>query len=250
MSANPSASHDLILLKKTDQPSEKISCNTNGSEKSSTDEISKDVSETMDTTFKANDDPQKIVSNSLERQVCRIEAKLNNIQSTLSQLHRAIITSTIDSIDENQFPELPLDTEDSMNKFEKDLCDKSFRKKAVSIMSILIVMKNIVILLMRTSIFFSQEAYLISLNGIGGAKDGSKIVRSVVLSTISSELLSTYTWTGRSQNSNKKAFESKKNIINLLYTAIRAYDSSYSEADCSSDLKYKIFKYAYRKYVV
>lgn len=91
---------------------------------------------------------------------------------------------------------------------------------------------------------------MISLNGIGGTKDGSKIVRSVVLSTISSELLSTYTWTGRSQNSNKKAFESKKNIINLLYTAIRAYDTSYSKADCSSDLKYKIFKYAYRKYVV
>lgn len=97
MSANTSGSHDSISLNKSDQPSDKISCDTNGSEKSNTDEISKDVSETMDITFKANDDPQKIVPNSLERQVCRIEAKLNNIQSTLSQLHRAIINSTIGS---------------------------------------------------------------------------------------------------------------------------------------------------------
>lgn len=88
---------------------------------------------------------------------------------------------------------------------------------------------------------------MISINGIGGMKNGSKIIRSVVAATISPKVLSMYTWTGRS---GKKAFETKKKIVDLFYLVIRSYDAGYSRTNCLTDLKYKIFKYAYTKLVI
>lgn len=84
---------------------------------------------------------QKSSSNGLEKQVCRIEAKINQIHSTLLQLHRAFISSTIGvnaSAGTEQFPELPIATEESMNKFEQDLCEISYHEKVVSMISVLI----------------------------------------------------------------------------------------------------------------
>lgn len=80
---------------------------------------------------------------------------------------------------------------------------------------------------------------------MAGHEKGSKIVKSVVLATISQELLSEFTWTGKSNKGEKKAFNSKKAIIEMLYNVIRAYDATYTRSTCTHDLKYKIFKYAY-----
>lgn len=93
------------------------------------------LSNNAETSFDVNDSKKK-TTNSLERQVCRIEAKINQMQSTLSQLHRTIISSAVgvNAVPgPEQFPELPLDTEESMNKFETDLNEKSYRKKVVSV---------------------------------------------------------------------------------------------------------------------
>lgn len=87
-------------------------------------------------TLKTNES-QKTTSDGLERQVCRLEVKVGQILSTLSQLHRAVVSSSIgvNAVPgPEQFPELPLVTEESMDKFENDLCENdSYRKKVVSV---------------------------------------------------------------------------------------------------------------------
>lgn len=72
--------------------------------------------------------------------------------------------------------------------------------------------------------------------------------RSVVFAAISPQVLSKYTWTGRSTKPNVKlSFEKKQNIVQILFDVVYAYDSRYSRTECEEDWKYKIFKYAYKE---
>lgn len=92
------------------------------------------------------DDSQQNGSTGLERQVFRIEAKLNEMQSVMLQIQRMIISSSIGvsaSIRPEEFPELPLITEDSLNKFEKDLSEESYMKKVVSDIEYLNILTNV-----------------------------------------------------------------------------------------------------------
>lgn len=89
--------------------------------------------------------------------------------------------------------------------------------------------------------------YLISLNGARGSKKGSKIVKSVVEAVISRAVLSTYTWTGRTNSTvtKKNALSSKQNTLDLIFEVIKAYDTNYSKQECMDDIKYKVCKYAH-----
>lgn len=70
----------------------------------------------------------------LERQVCRIEAKINQLHLVVMQIHRASISNVTSSLLElDRFAELPLKSEEMLNKFELDLADVSYREKIVSI---------------------------------------------------------------------------------------------------------------------
>lgn len=61
-------------------------------------------------------------------------------------------------------------------------------------------------------------------------------------------LLSQYTWTGKGKNGDRKhSFGKHKQLVKVIYEAVRAGDSRYSLAQCKLDLVNKVFKYAYRK---
>lgn len=102
---------------------------------------------------------------------------------------------------------------------------------------------------MNLNIFFRfQLNYLVSINGVRGDKNGSKIIKSVAHATISPTLLSKYTWSGRSSTKEKKLVLSNKvQIIDLIYHVVKAYDVNYSRSDCHDDLIYKVCKYAHQK---
>lgn len=69
-----------------------------------------------------------------ERQYARFEAKLNQIHQLLIQIQRARISNATASLLESErIPELPLTSEESLNKFELDLSEHSYRQKIVSI---------------------------------------------------------------------------------------------------------------------
>lgn len=94
--------------------------------------------------------------------------------------------------------------------------------------------------------FLFQIEYLCTINGTNGIKDGSKIVRSVVFSTICPSVLQYYTWTGHSgfnKSGQKKDFKQKKNIFAVFFDVIHAYDKKYSKTDCEDDFKYRILKH-------
>lgn len=81
------------------------------------------------TTFKENGSP-----NLLNRQLARLEVKINQMHLLLIQIQRASISNVTSSLSElDRILELPLQTVDMLNKFEVDLCQDSYRKKIVSI---------------------------------------------------------------------------------------------------------------------
>lgn len=91
-----------------------------------------------------------------------------------------------------------------------------------------------------------QFLYLCTINGTNGIKDGGKIVRSVVFSTICPSVLKKFSWTGNSgfnQPGLKKDFKQKKNIFGIFFDVIYAYDKKYTKMDCEDDLKNRIFKH-------
>lgn len=66
-------------------------------------------------------------------QMARLEAKLNEMHSILMQVHRACISNAVSTqIESENVHELPLTSDDSLNKFEQDLAQKSYREKIVS----------------------------------------------------------------------------------------------------------------------
>lgn len=78
-------------------------------------------------------------SNVLQKQISRIEAKVNNMQRILSQIHRMLIANSIGRCNDGSIrlstesvAGLPLLTIESFNKFENDLNDRTFREQIVS----------------------------------------------------------------------------------------------------------------------
>lgn len=70
---------------------------------------------------------------STERQLARIEAKLDEMHKVLIQIQRASISGATTSLMESEnIPELPLTSVESLDKFEQDLSDEAYRKKIVS----------------------------------------------------------------------------------------------------------------------
>lgn len=87
---------------------------------------------------------------------------------------------------------------------------------------------------------------MVSINGVGEDREGSKIIRSVAHAIISPELLKKFTWTGRSAPKvQKNSFSTKEKIIGLIYNTVNAYDTKYSRSNCDSDLKYRVCKHAH-----
>lgn len=88
-------------------------------------------------SFKANEHPKQD-SDVFCKQMSRIEAKVNRIQTVLQQIQRMIISTKIhdgsgnSDCAQNVF-ELPLQTVQSLDKFESDLSTPSYRNKIVSI---------------------------------------------------------------------------------------------------------------------
>lgn len=70
---------------------------------------------------------------SVQKQMARLEAKLNEMHSILMQIHRACISNVVSTqMESENVQELPLTSDASLNKFEQDLTQKSYRQKIVS----------------------------------------------------------------------------------------------------------------------
>lgn len=98
--------------------------------------------------------------------------------------------------------------------------------------------------------FFSQIEYLCTINGINGSKEGGKIIRSVVYATICPTVLMNFTWTGNSgfnKASHKKDFKQNKNIFDVFFAVIYAYNKKYTKIDCVDDFKSRILKHVKTK---
>lgn len=202
-------------------------------------------------SFKANE-RSKENPTVFSKQMSRIEAKMNHIQTALQQIQRMIIRNKIECGSSKSdvalsASELPLQTVESLDKFEIDLSTPSYRKEIVSFQRF--VHLNIVVHINNSKFNgFFQFEYLAIINGAAGDGDGSKIIRSVVFATIAREVLSRFTWTGKSAKPNSKlGFFSKKKTVQLFFDVVRLYDSQYTKSECEDDLKYKVFKHAYKE---
>lgn len=70
---------------------------------------------------------------SLGRHLARFEAKINQMHLLLIQIQRACISNATTSLlDLDHIDELPLVSQDMLNKFESDLSQDSYRQKIVS----------------------------------------------------------------------------------------------------------------------
>lgn len=113
------------------------------------DDIDKSTSNGKESTFVQSDDellsdtsnsaPEKNLfkengsQNALQRQMARVEVKLNEIFAIVMQIHRAHISDVVSTqIESENVPELPLKSDESLNKFELDLAQGSYRAKIVS----------------------------------------------------------------------------------------------------------------------
>lgn len=117
---------------------ESTSMNNEDSDHVDLSESSTDVSnrESVEkSTFKENGSQK-----SLERQLARIEAKANQMHSLLIQIQRACISNATSSLlESDRIDELPITSEEMLNKFEVDLSQDSYRKKIVSVSGIQIL---------------------------------------------------------------------------------------------------------------
>lgn len=83
--------------------------------------------------------------------------------------------------------------------------------------------------------------------GNSGNLEGSKILKKTVLSVMTTNLLSQFTWTGKTNRKDVKKFALKDypQILNLIYEIILAADCSYSRLKYDEDMVQRILKYAY-----
>lgn len=71
--------------------------------------------------------------NAFQRQMAPVEVKLNGLFSIVMQIHRANISNAVSTqMESENVPELPLKSDDSLNKFELDLAQNLYREKIVS----------------------------------------------------------------------------------------------------------------------
>lgn len=74
----------------------------------------------------------------LGRQFCRLEAKIDQLHLLVVQIQRASIANlTSSTLELDRIPELPLTSEEMLNKFEFDLSQDSYRQKIVSVQEML-----------------------------------------------------------------------------------------------------------------
>lgn len=72
-------------------------------------------------------------AHTVQTQMARIEAKLNEMYSIVVKIHRASISNAISTeIESENIQELPLTSDESLQKFENDLSEQVYRKKIVS----------------------------------------------------------------------------------------------------------------------
>lgn len=86
------------------------------------------------------------------------------------------------------------------------------------------------------------------IGGATGRGNGEKVLRSVVSKLISTDLLSTISWTGKSSigKESKVRFSGYAGIIQLIADVCMAADSKMDHDTIVHLLKYKIIKYAYK----
>lgn len=91
-----------------------------------------------------------------------------------------------------------------------------------------------------------QFNVLVKLHGVSGDVEGTKIIQSIVDAFISPELLSQYTWTGKTNKKNVKKlkFKSLVNVLRIVKRVLLAADNSYNETKFKKDMTEKIMKYA------
>lgn len=71
--------------------------------------------------------------NALQRQMARLEVKLNEMFAIVMQIHRASVSNAVSAqMEIENVPELPLESDESLNKFELDLAQRPYRERIVS----------------------------------------------------------------------------------------------------------------------
>lgn len=74
---------------------------------------------------------------------------------------------------------------------------------------------------------------------------GEKIIKSIFDKVIDGRIHSYFTWTGKSNNLQKKiAFSDYKEVIKFFYAVVLLADNSYTVKKCEKDLTYRVLKYA------
>lgn len=107
--------------------------------------LAESLIESENSSSKADGSREANSTNSIRNQVSRIEAKLDSFQDILKQIQLTVISFSngVSKASQNLLPKLPLTTEESVNKFETDLNDISYRKAIVSIFLSLLYTENI-----------------------------------------------------------------------------------------------------------
>lgn len=95
------------------------------------------------------------------------------------------------------------------------------------------------------------------LFGNCGELDASKILRKLAFHIFTAELLSDFTWTGKTNKRGVRKFAIKdyKLLLSLIYETLHAADSSYTKGKFEEEFVAKVMKYAYigkkeSKYVI
>lgn len=58
------------------------------------------------------------------------------------------------------------------------------------------------------------------------------------------ELITKFSWSGKSSDGKKLAFKGLKNVMNMLYETVKAIDVNYTSDQFELNLKNKILRYA------
>lgn len=97
-----------------------------------TDEQQSDISDSGSPTEKIPFNENGF-QNAVQKQLARFEIKLTEIYSTVIQIHRSCISNVVSTqMESENVDELPLTSDASLNKFEQDLAEQSYRQKIVS----------------------------------------------------------------------------------------------------------------------
>lgn len=101
----------------------------------------------------------------------------------------------------------------------------------------------------KLKLFNLQVALLTVINGENAQKKGKDIIVSVAEAIIDPNILPEFTWSGKSNDKNKKKikFAAYKEISGIIHTTCRRADSSYSVRECEKDLTYIVLKYALQR---